>query len=300
MEMFGGATSPESEEKRRLPIVAWSGAMATCLLLRPERETRRHRGPTTWSPLPRRRTPPSISVNVPSTRRSTPYRSACETALTSPEARSARDPFAASVQFAMAWATTARPTSTGRFLRADGGGDVALSRKKARSGPEPGGRGRTARRARPSPRRGRKVRIEQVEPYPSPPSAKTTGGMLRRTVHAVGSLWDVRQFEELDDDLAGGTASGCSRWHLLCGGGLEEGGGTSKGGWFAGAVSAASRPVATGAVGAARVVEGTSGRRGQRRDKSRPHRSDPADENDPGWTVNETPSTLHLVVGGRA
>ena len=51
--------------------------------------------------------PPS-SVNVTLICRSTPDPSACETALTSAEARSARDPFAASVQFAMARATAAR------------------------------------------------------------------------------------------------------------------------------------------------------------------------------------------------
>ncbi|RLN07935.1 pectinesterase-like [Panicum miliaceum] len=51
--------------------------------------------------------PPS-SANVTLICRSTPDPSACETALTSAEAQSAQDPFAASVQFAMARATTAR------------------------------------------------------------------------------------------------------------------------------------------------------------------------------------------------
>ncbi|CAD6242056.1 unnamed protein product [Miscanthus lutarioriparius] len=52
-------------------------------------------------------TSPVSTTNVTSLCRSTPYPRACETALTSAEARSARDPFAASVQFAMARATTA-------------------------------------------------------------------------------------------------------------------------------------------------------------------------------------------------
>ena len=51
--------------------------------------------------------PPS-SVNVTLICRPTPDPRACKTALTSAEARSAGDPFAASVQFAMARATAAR------------------------------------------------------------------------------------------------------------------------------------------------------------------------------------------------
>ncbi|CAD6249225.1 unnamed protein product [Miscanthus lutarioriparius] len=48
------------------------------------------------------------SANVTLLCQSMPYPHACETALTSAEARSARDPYAASVQFAMARVTTAR------------------------------------------------------------------------------------------------------------------------------------------------------------------------------------------------
>ncbi|CAL4885657.1 unnamed protein product [Urochloa decumbens] len=120
METFGGATSPERQAKRRLPAVAWSCAMATVLALATmapvaagngEEATSRVRNmaaaaATSASSPP----PPSTRANVASICRSTPYPSACETALTSSEARSARgrDPFAASVQFAMARATKAR------------------------------------------------------------------------------------------------------------------------------------------------------------------------------------------------
>ncbi|KAG2560954.1 pectinesterase-like [Panicum virgatum] len=47
-------------------------------------------------------------ANVSAICQSTPYPSACETALTSPASGSARDPFAASVQFAMSRAASAR------------------------------------------------------------------------------------------------------------------------------------------------------------------------------------------------
>ncbi|RLM58899.1 pectinesterase-like [Panicum miliaceum] len=51
---------------------------------------------------------PPWGVNVSAICLSTPYPSACETALSSPASGSARDPFAASVQFAMARAASAR------------------------------------------------------------------------------------------------------------------------------------------------------------------------------------------------
>ncbi|CAL5056136.1 unnamed protein product [Urochloa decumbens] len=119
MGTFGGATSPERQAKRRLPAVAWSCAMATVLALATVAPVAAGNGDeatsrvgnmadaaTSASSAP---TAPS-SANVVSICRSTPYPSACETALTSSEARSARrrDPFAASVQFAMARATKAR------------------------------------------------------------------------------------------------------------------------------------------------------------------------------------------------
>lgn len=86
MATFGRARRPA------LPVVAWSCAMATALLAL-----------ATVVPV-------TSSENVTLLCRSTPYPRACETALTSAEARSAPrdDPFAASVQFAMARATTAR------------------------------------------------------------------------------------------------------------------------------------------------------------------------------------------------
>ncbi|CAL4967334.1 unnamed protein product [Urochloa decumbens] len=119
METSGGATSPERQAKRRLPAVAWSCAMATVLALatvapvaagnRDELAASRIANvaaATSAASAP----PPWSGANVASICRSTPYPSACETALTSSEARSARgrDPFAASVQFAMARATKAR------------------------------------------------------------------------------------------------------------------------------------------------------------------------------------------------
>lgn len=80
----------------RLPVVAWSCAMATVLAL------------GTVVPVAEARKGDDNVAAVSRICRSTPYPSACETALTSAEARRARDPFAASVQFAMARARTAR------------------------------------------------------------------------------------------------------------------------------------------------------------------------------------------------
>ncbi|PUZ77948.1 hypothetical protein GQ55_1G414500 [Panicum hallii var. hallii] len=118
METFGGARSPEWQAKRRLPIVAWSCAMATVLALATVAPVAAGKGDEAASGVGNAAAvsriaatsasaPPS-SVNVTLICRSTPDPRACETALTSAEARSARDPFAASVQFAMARATTAR------------------------------------------------------------------------------------------------------------------------------------------------------------------------------------------------
>jgi pectinesterase inhibitor-like protein len=80
----------------KLPFVAWFCAMATVLAL------------ATMVPVAAARKGGGNMSAVSRICRSTPYPSACETALTSAEARRARDPFAASVQFAMARATTAR------------------------------------------------------------------------------------------------------------------------------------------------------------------------------------------------
>ncbi|CAN6273383.1 unnamed protein product [Urochloa humidicola] len=97
METFGGATFPERQAKRRLPMLG-AAPWPRCYLSRwwrlltPEVETRRHRGaanvyvaaPTSASALP-----PS-SAHFALICRSMPYPSACETALTSSDARSAR------------------------------------------------------------------------------------------------------------------------------------------------------------------------------------------------------------------
>ena len=122
METFGGASSPDRPVKRRLPIVAWSCAMATVLVLVTVAPVAARKGDEVASGVgvntaavsriatTSASAPPS-SANVTLICRSTPDPSACETALTSAEARSAGDPFAASVQtvqFAMARATTAR------------------------------------------------------------------------------------------------------------------------------------------------------------------------------------------------
>ncbi|CAN6253038.1 unnamed protein product [Urochloa humidicola] len=122
METFGGATFPERQAKRRQPAFAWSCAMATVVALATVAPVIAGNGDeatsrvinaaaaTSTSSAP----PPSSSANVALICRSTPYPSACETALTSSEARSARprgDPFAASVRFAVARATKARNLS---------------------------------------------------------------------------------------------------------------------------------------------------------------------------------------------
>ncbi|XP_062217589.1 pectinesterase-like [Phragmites australis] len=117
METFGGASSRERQDKRRLlsAIVAWSCAMATVLALAtvvPVAAREGHEAASTSnvavvSRVATSAVAPPWSKNVTLICRSTPYPSACETALTSAEAvRSAGDPFAASVQFAMARATS--------------------------------------------------------------------------------------------------------------------------------------------------------------------------------------------------
>ncbi|CAN6245849.1 unnamed protein product [Urochloa humidicola] len=117
METFGGTTSPA---KRRLPAVAWSCCtIATVLALATVAPVAAGKGEeATWrvsnnaaAATSASSAPPPSSANVALICRSTPYPSACENALTSSEARSARprgDPFAASVRFAMARATKAR------------------------------------------------------------------------------------------------------------------------------------------------------------------------------------------------
>ncbi|CAN6239227.1 unnamed protein product [Urochloa humidicola] len=105
METFGGSTSPERQAKRSLPAVAWSCAMATVLALI---ATVAPVAAGNGDELATSRIG-NVAAAVALICRSTPYPSACATALTSSEARSARgDPFAASVQFAMARATKAR------------------------------------------------------------------------------------------------------------------------------------------------------------------------------------------------
>nr|CAB3451286.1 unnamed protein product [Digitaria exilis] len=99
METFGRATSP----RRQVNIVAWSCAMATVLALAtvvPVAAAGAGKGDETAAVS-------SSGANVTLICRSTPHPGACETALASAEAAVA-DPFAASVQFAMARATTAR------------------------------------------------------------------------------------------------------------------------------------------------------------------------------------------------
>ncbi|WVZ73478.1 hypothetical protein U9M48_021778 [Paspalum notatum var. saurae] len=100
METFGRARRPA------LRVVAWSCAMATALALATAASTADNVTDISRAGHTSAEAPPS-GVNVTLICRSTPYPSVCETALTSAEARSARDPFAASVEFAMAWATTA-------------------------------------------------------------------------------------------------------------------------------------------------------------------------------------------------
>ncbi|CAO2040439.1 unnamed protein product [Urochloa humidicola] len=118
METFGGATFPERQAKRRQPAFAWSCAMATVVAVATVAPVIAGNGDeATWrvsnaaAATSASSAPPPSSANVALICRSTPYPSACETALTSSEARLARprgDPFAASVRFAMARATKAR------------------------------------------------------------------------------------------------------------------------------------------------------------------------------------------------
>ncbi|XP_062197960.1 pectinesterase-like [Phragmites australis] len=116
METFCRASSQERQEKRRLPVVAWSCATATVLALvtvvvvtaGKQQEAAASRD-NNVAAVSRTATSPS-NMNVTAICQSTPYPSACETALSSPAGRlaTARDPFAASVRFAMARATSAR------------------------------------------------------------------------------------------------------------------------------------------------------------------------------------------------
>ncbi|WVZ73372.1 hypothetical protein U9M48_021684 [Paspalum notatum var. saurae] len=102
METFGRARPAP------LRVVAWSCAIATVLAAlttaASTADNVTHISRVGDTPA---EAPPS-GVDAALICRSTPYPSACETALTSAQARSARDPFAASVEFAMARATTAR------------------------------------------------------------------------------------------------------------------------------------------------------------------------------------------------
>ncbi|PAN08598.1 hypothetical protein PAHAL_1G423300 [Panicum hallii] len=118
METFARASSREWQGKRRLlPVAAWSCAMAMVLALATAAgvtSTTKGENQATSTGTVGAVSRISTSAAAPPTRQnvmlicqSTPYPSACETALSSAEARSAGDPFAASVQFAIARATTA-------------------------------------------------------------------------------------------------------------------------------------------------------------------------------------------------
>jgi hypothetical protein len=149
IETFGRATAPQRQEERRLASsVAWPCSCDTVLALtlrtvvlvaaakKLGRRSRRHREGRTQGRRRHGRTaaataPPPGSGDLPS---------ACETTLTSAEARSAWDPFAASVQFAMAQAITTRTLSGAQPLcvRADRAADGhARLRRAARHQPGP-------------------------------------------------------------------------------------------------------------------------------------------------------------------
>ena len=120
METFARASSREWQGRRRrlLPVAAWSCAMAMVLALAAvaaaTSTTKGENEATSTGIVVGAVSRIATSAAAPQTRQSvtlicqsTPYPSACETALSSAEARSAADPFAASVQFAIARATAA-------------------------------------------------------------------------------------------------------------------------------------------------------------------------------------------------
>ncbi|KAL6633416.1 hypothetical protein ACP70R_026087 [Stipagrostis hirtigluma subsp. patula] len=109
-------SSGEMREKGRLlPAVTWSCAIATVLALatvaagKGDEAASRGNAHAVVSRIATSAAAPAPSgINVTAICQSTPYPSACETALSSSEARSGGDPFAASVQFAMVRAASAR------------------------------------------------------------------------------------------------------------------------------------------------------------------------------------------------
>ncbi|KAL5207872.1 hypothetical protein ABZP36_032307 [Zizania latifolia] len=95
---------------RRVAIVAWRCAIAMVLALGRPVIITANQGETAAKhnvAVVLGAAPPS-SMNVTEVCMTTPYPSACETALSSAAARAAKDPFAASVQFAMTRAESAR------------------------------------------------------------------------------------------------------------------------------------------------------------------------------------------------
>ncbi|KAG8059221.1 hypothetical protein GUJ93_ZPchr0002g24089 [Zizania palustris] len=101
----------EMHGRRRVAIVAWRCAIAMVLALGRSVVVTANQGETAAkhnvAVVLAAAAAPS-SMNVTAVCMTTPYQSACETALSSAAARAAKDPFAASVQFAMTRAESAR------------------------------------------------------------------------------------------------------------------------------------------------------------------------------------------------